>query len=517
MPRHAVSTALAAFAAIAGCGPRAAPSSNPSIGIGGAPPGGRDPAPPPPYVTDTVFAGPKTIGPLSLAGKVPETPWSIRKQHMRANEARKIDRAGIRADVTAFESIVDTFYVPHTREQQEFVRYAHEHDKLLEPLAPYSVASLAGAFLSAGQRLGLCVRPPNEMWHCDPSAPIKPPPPPRPYTIGSAGSGIALWTIADLSNADAGWDALAKDLVLLAKANALVLDMRHASGGDPRALVPWLEQVTGRAPLRPLREIRRPAIADAYVAAYQARFVAEARDPAIWRPLVGTMPALGATRWTQPIAIVIGPHCESACELVTRVLETYADAVVLGDARRFGRLVRDEPALATLPSSKVDVYFHATEYLLAPDIEARTGPTHAWRAIGGDPDADTLVAAAARELELRLANPSGWPARCDAITAYATRAAMPAAARNKISSERMLEQTMCSDGHHIRLSTSLPLTTLRRFLATCSRPLTVTSWFPGDYSLGRLDRAAFGVLSQIAQSELIENIRIDCEHPPQPN
>ncbi len=512
MSRVAVPCALAVFVAAAGCGPR------PSTGAGGAPAGARDQVPPPPYVTDTLPAGPKTFGPLSLAGKVPETSWSLRKQQMRANDARKIDRAGIRADVAAFESIVDTFYVPHTREQQEFVRYAHEHDKLLERLAPYSVASLAGAFRSAGQRLELCVRPPNEMWHCDPSAPIKPPPHKSPYTIGGTTPDIAVWRINDLSNAaDPGWGGLPKSLALLASSRAIVLDMRHASGGDPRALVPWLEEVTGRVPLRPLREIRRPAIADAYVAAYEARFVAEGRDPALWRPLVGTMPAAGTRGWTQPIAIVIGPHCESACELVTRVLETYADAIVLGDARRFGRLVRDEPALATLPSSKVDVYFHATEYLLAPEIEARTGPTHAWRAIGGDPDDDTLVPAAVRELELRLANPSGWPARCDAITPYATQAAMPAAAHSKISSEQLLDRTFCPDGHHIDVYTSLPLTTLRRFLATCSRPLEVTRWFAGQYSLGQLTRGDYRVLSQVAQSELIDRILIECEHRAEPN
>jgi hypothetical protein len=61
------------------------------------------------------------------------------------------------------------------------------------------------------------------------------------------------------------------------------------------------------------------------------------------------------------------------------------------------------------------------------------------------------------------------------------------------------------------------LTTLRRFLATCSRQLDVTGWFSGEYSLGQLDRADYSVLSQIAQSELIDRIRIECEHRAEPN
>jgi hypothetical protein len=406
--------------------------------------------------------------------------------------------------------MVDEFYATRTREQADYLSTARDRASPAR-MSPYpsSVASLARGFLDVGSRQRICARPPDELWHCDPFMVPAPASPAAPYTITEEARGVMRLAIGDLSNgADPAWSRFDADLAPLANAKAIVLDLREATGGDPRPLLPWLERVTGRRPLRPLRSIHRPATADPYVVAYAARFTSDGRDRAVWAPLVGTMPATTTPPTRARIAVVISPRCGAACELAARVLETHAGAIVLGNpAHYLSRLHRDEPALLVLPRSAVEIYFYATEYLLSRDIEAKTGTTGEWNAFAGEGFDGDLVAAAVRELtEPRLAR------RCTAYPAYTTRAAMPPAAAAKLHGHASsLRPGGCSDGVEVTLHSDMPLSSLHRFAATCSQPPDLTHYVNDVFSIGN---PSYPVLTQLAQSDLVKAIYIGCSHRP---
>lgn len=473
------------------------------------------PAPPAPVASPPAARGP---GPLSTLVEPPKTPWPERTQQMRKNEARKLGNAELRDDVAAFEAVIRTFYVARTPEQDAAVRYAYQHDANLPRLAPYSVTSTFHAFLSAGERLGICVRPPGETWPCNPPFVAPPESTGVPYTLAEPAPGIVQLSVTDLRDAgDPGWARFDEAARALDRAKGIVIDLRGAAGADPRPLVPWLERVTGRQPLRPLRAIVRPPSADRHVAEYTARYLPEGRDRAVWATLVGPSSAPATPAPSRPIVVVVDQHCGPACELVARVLEAYAGADLVGGAG--SRLHRDEAALVTLPHSEIDVLFHASEYLLAEDIEAVTGPTHAWRSAQIDHATEDYRAAAVRLVALRLQHPSGWPARCDAFPAYATRKAMPEPARSKIDWEHELEPAACEDGRRITVTTTLPPSALHRYLATCAEPVRLVARSLGNTITiaVRPGVGSFRVLSQLAQSELVARVDIECEHRSYPD
>ena len=463
----------------------------------------------------------RPYGPLSITARVAETPWAERKRAMRRNDERLVDLAAMREDIAALSAVIDLFFAPRTPDRKEALTFEQQHFGLLLKLAPYAVGSTHHALLSIGERVGFCARPPDEMWHCDPYFTPRPAADPAsaPYEVSVAPSGIATVTIRDLSNAyDPAWARLSTDLTQVARASGIVIDMRAAWGHDPRPLLPWLEGLTGRTPLAPLHEIRRPSALTRYVDAYQAKYQAESRNPALWQTLIGTAATTSATT-PPPIAVVVGRHCESACELVARVLETYSGASVVGGVGKSGRLHHDEPAMLTLPHSRIDVYFHATEYLLSPEIEAKTGPTHAWRSRGADLVDFDGTAYATREVEMRIKNPAGWPARCDGYREYRQKEALPDPFRKKIQGEFYLDDRRCSEGSRsISVTTDLPASAVRRFVETCPPPTpTLGSYVRGQFNMSFSAKDPFAVVSRLAQSDVVQSIWIQCVRTPEPD
>jgi hypothetical protein len=302
-------------------------------------------------------------------------------------------------------------------------------------------------------------------------------------------------TVHDLSKP---WPSFDAALDQLAHANAIVVDMRTAAGTDPRPLLPWLERITGRAPFKPLREIHRPKDLDPYVAAYAARYASESRDPAVWASLVGVMPAAQPTT-APPVAVVVGENCGAACELVARSLITYAGATLYGQVAWSGRLDRDEPALLLLPYSNVEIYFNATNYILDDDIERATGPTSEWGLRTTDSSPDTIVTFAARHL---LGPPTK---RCDAMTAFPSVGKLPAAVRAKIPNAGAI--AACKTALHLSIATSAPFSAVQHFSSTCSPPVELSNNLS---SLG-VELQPIAVLSQLAQSDLVDRIAISCE------
>lgn len=454
-----------------------------------------------------------TVGPLAVEARPAETSWADTLKARRIAEDHYLDAPRIHAETTAFLALVDELYRPSPRENRLGFDEAHRLVPLLDQLAPYSAYSVTFAFGQSTARLHLCIESAGVMASCyQERAPRSPPA--SAFEIGEAAPGIAVLTIHDLTDANQpAWRDFSRAARPLASARGLIVDLRDAAGSDPRALLPWLAELTGRRELKPLRAIVRAASADRYIADYNARFADRGRDAAIWKDLVGpgSPTQVAATKPPAPIAILVGRHCHSACELVARTLAAYAGATVIGGVTHNGRLARDEPAMMVLPHSQTTIYFHATRYLLAADIEAATGPTDEWSALASDPVdepsgtdrypvADRMTFAI-REVSYRIEHPEGWP-RCDALPATAVGP--------KLRSASLIASAMCDRGYRILLLTDVPESALRRFLATCPVGVDVMQLFPGGFTL-RLSAPTPELLARIAASELVGIIQVDCE------
>jgi hypothetical protein len=446
----------------------------------------------------------RTEGPLSLKARVPETPWPRRQQLMRQADSLYLDRAALHEDGRRFLQLVDELFpTPPTPELATGVEIARGSMANIEELAPYSLDAVSHAFISNG-RLPLCARPPGQMWHCWTELVVPPPASGPPFELVEPAPGILKLVIRDLANAsDPAWTSFPAALDRIASARGIVLDLRDAAGTDPRPLVPLLEQLTGRAPFRPLRAIRRPAKLDPYVAEYARRFLADPRDRDVWAGLVGAMPPAGAKAAAPPLAVVVGRGCGAACELAARALVAYAGATIFGDVQRAGRLERDEPALLVLPRSKIEIYFQATEYLLDATIERATGPTAEWWRRLRESYRGDLATFAVHELERRLAGRP--PPRCDSYPRYASADQLPPAIRTKLRSADLLGSSCRLS---IRLKTNAPLSAMLRFGATCTPAVQISGSFGMLYVSNQLKLPE---LSRLAQSDLVERIDIDCE------
>ena len=469
-----------------------------------------DPGPvvvPQPRVTPAPAPAPGTRGegPLSLRTTIATTPWPQQVQAMKHwTYEVKLDSRQVAEEVDLVTTLLtDLFPDPATPRLRSGIDEARQTlPNLLSPIPAGYMAANFKQLLT--WELQLCTRPPGEMSPCWGNLPPPPPVAAAPFAISEV-AGATVLTVHDLSKP---WPSFEAALDQLDHAKAIVVDMRTAAGTDPRPLLPWLERITGRAPFKPLRGIHRPKELDPYVAAYAARYASESRDPAVWASLVGVMPAARPTT-PPPVAVVVGENCGAACELVARSLITYAGATLYGQVPWFARLDRDEPALLLLPYSNVEIYFNATAYILDDDIELATGPTPEWGMRTSDSSPDTIVTFAARHL---LGPPTK---RCDAMTAFPTVRKLPPAVRAKIPDVGAL--AACKTALHLSIATSAPYSAVQRFASTCSPAVALSNNLT---SVG-LELQPISVLSQLAQSDLVDRIGIGCEESdyiaPRPN
>jgi hypothetical protein len=439
--------------------------------------------------------GTRAEGPLSLRTTIATTPWPQQVQAMKHwTYEVKLDSRQVSEEVDLVTKLLtDLFPDPATPRLRAGIDEARKTLPLiLSPIPAGYMATNYEQLLT--WELQLCTRPPGEMRPCWASLPPPPPVAAAPFEITEV-AGATVLTVHDLSKP---WPSFDAALDQLDHAKAIVVDMRTAAGTDPRPLLPWLERITGRAPFKPLREIHRPKDLDPYVAAYAARYASESRDPAVWASLVGVMPAAQPTT-SPPVAVVVGENCGAACELVARSLVTYAGATLYGQVVWSSRLDRDEPALLLLPYSNVEIYFNATAYILDEDIERVTGPTSEWDLRTRDSSPATIVTFAARHL---LGPPTK---RCDAMTAFPSVRKLPPAVRAKIPDIGAMAG--CRTEIHIAIETSAPFSAVQRFGSTCNPPVALSNDFA---SLG-IEPQPVSVLSQLAQSDLVDRIAIGCE------
>jgi len=455
------------------------------------------------------------IGPLALEPGAGQTSWPDIGAARRIAEGHYLDAERIHAETSAFLAFVAAFYQPLTPETKLGFDQVHREMATLERLAPYSMYNVTLAFAQSTERLHLCIEDVGVTASC--FRDLKPHAEGPAFEISELAPGIGMLAVHDLRSADdPAWRGFGEAAQGLAAKRGLVIDLRDAVGADPRPLLPWVARLAGKAELRPIRAIERPVAADPYVRAYQTKFTDHGRDPAIWSALVVTAPAATATR--QPIEILVGPQCEAACELIARTLETYAGAVVIGGVTKAGRLARDEPALLVLPHSQTSIYFHATRYLLAAEIEAATGPTEEWHALThGDPvpfppevaakfqPVSDYASFAIRELEYRIAHPAGWP-RCDATPTTA-----PVADTPKLQGASTLQSPrVCDAGYEIVIFSDAPPSVLQRYLATCSPAAELSGFAPGEFFLRAPARPTAALMAQIAASELVTHVTVGC-------
>jgi hypothetical protein len=363
--------------------------------------------------------------------------------------------------------------------------------------------------LSRSKSLHVCVRPAGAEMPCvdDQSRRNARPAPTAdpPFELADVASGIVQLTVRDLTGQ---WSGLgASELARLARAHGVVVDLRTARGTDPTPLIPWLEQVTGRAPLRPVREISRPEGSDSVIADYTARYVTPVRDRAVWDRLLGEMPPARKPA-TSTITVLVGGACDAACELVTRVLETYSGATVFGGVRQSGRIGHDDPARVVLPHSQLAINFFATKFVLAADIEKATGPTDQWAKRHTDADDPQLASFAVRDIEQR--DHGGWP-RCDALPYVRTPALLPDALKTKFPTAAAWG-TQCDGGWGITVIANAPLAAMQRLIDSCSLDhMQVAYSREGLFWLYFPGARPFGVIAQIAASPLVDRVELLCQ------
>ncbi|HJL15536.1 MAG TPA: hypothetical protein RMH99_07775, partial [Sandaracinaceae bacterium LLY-WYZ-13_1] len=468
-------------------------------------------------------------GPLCVLCDYPAPSSRARRRAMDANRARRVGEAAMRADMRAMREVAAHLFAPGER-RRNALAWMDQHGPILVRLAPYPVDSILSSLTGFHSRYGPCPRSPAYLRHCnvdfepppaDPEAP--------PYRIARDEEGVVTLEVRRLTaGSRPEWEGFAADASALDGATGIVLDLRAAVGSDPRPLLDWLESITGRRPLAPLRAIRRPEALAPDAQAYRARFAeVDARDPAVWRALMGSDEGAtddapdGAADHTAraPIVAVVGRHCHAACELVARALETWADATVIGGVDPdHGRLARDDPAVRRLTGSGIDLYYFATEYRLAEPIEAATGPTAEWRSPRAEArDRDVMVLA--RRLVRERAGGRTWPPPCDAFRAYPDRASMPAAARGRLHGERALSTCENPATPAIRLRSPLPASALRDLVGSCPGPHRVDA-MPrrrDRYAVPTVHRGAEGMdlVTRLAQNPAIDEVRVECQHPPQ--
>ena len=253
-------------------------------------------------------------------------------------------------------------------------------------------------------------------------------------------SGLLVLAVRRFAPAeDPGWATLAS---VSFDAPAVLVDLRGASGSDPRGFFPALAALLGHPVPPVLRAIRRAEgeTADRLRAAALAAGLHARRDREVWATFVGTEtpPAIAAAaRPPRPMTVLVDRGCEEACQLVARALVTWAGAEVVGSLSTETPLVTDEPALLVLPRSGVTIRFDTTAFVPVEAIERLEGLALLWQTGQGDWDDvfETQLAMLAETVHLRAelarfaASP---PPPCASAPAVATPEALPPAARARL-------------------------------------------------------------------------------------
>ena len=329
------------------------------------------------------------------------------------------------------------------------------------------------------------------------------------------------------------WQGFTEAVAAAVAADAVIVDLRNATGTDPRGALPLVEALSGVRDLRPLAsiEIRRGETAERLRAVRRALWAgARTRDPAPWRQLVGTEPPPEApARNAQqrgpdeaPVTVIIGGTCEAACELTARMLQTYAGAGVMGRVGWMGRLSSDDVGVLELPAARARVFIPTAAYVLNPRIRDAGGLAGGWHDMRYGPHSEApydglgRVLITTREgLKWRAAE-RRWvdaePPPCADYPAYEDYASLPVEARQRLGASPP------GGRYNISAVLHLPVERARRYVESCPG-LQVSSAFALD-AAGRSTNVSiraetYGALSRLAQSPVVTHINMERDIPPQ--
>lgn len=462
------------------------------------------PAQVPPPLPEEPDPTPRTAGPLRSDPPAADTTrLAIALQRDASRRLSADDRA---ADL----AIVDELITQWSDLDPKAARDAHLVLARLGNRA--SVADFANTITSATKFFDGCVRPFADVTPCGPAVPRGELARAPAISLEHDGE-VAVLTVRDFDRvtASAGRDSDAKgqgyeifDPTQLGSAKAVVLDLTAARGGRVAWILPWLETLAGAPWRKPLRAAVTVARAAQDVSAYRRRFLPDtARDLEEWAALVDSanQPARlrAVVKHPIPIEILVDRGCESACELVTRMLETYAGARVYGAAAaNRGRLVADNPARIVLPRSKITIYYYATRYELAPAIVDATGPTAGWATRAENPPG----------IEFAIGDAVRWLSHPEVDCG-----SLPALTREQLSRlDTFEDRAFGATRGTVMVTTSLSVYALRRIARRCGWPRDVDvrgGYGRNGYVLHSESLPEVAALSRLAQYPGVTKVRAE--------
>lgn len=319
---------------------------------------------------------------------------------------------------------------------------------------------------------------------------------------------------------DPGWNGLDGASETLLDAPAVLLDLRGATGDDPRAVWPLVETWTGGRPLAPLHAIvrRGAAMPDTLRRDYLASGGRPERSQEIWRSLVGPAPPLppGDGLPDRSITVLVGPGCESACQLVAHTLETYARAGVVGDVNREPSLVLGGMARVVLPGSGIEVSFPTTAYLPHRGRARHEREAVDWHVPWREKPARDALPDARKGLEHAVAlhrRLARWaheePTACSLLPTRSSWHDLPPAVRRRMSSP-----WAAGEPHTITVYLELPLDRASAYVGGCPG-IEVRSGhanYFGAMSSVEVRAKDYASLSRLGFSDVVSVVSIDRHH-----
>lgn len=335
---------------------------------------------------------------------------------------------------------------------------------------------------------------------------------------------------------DNGWQGFATAVQTTAGADAIVIDLRNSTGDDPRGALPLVYELAHSRELRPLRsvEVRTGSVAKRLRAARRKRYSAyRARDPQVWKQFVGKEPTGEANRADgirqrgpdeAMVKVLLGGGCGPACELIARMLQTYAGAQLQGRVGWVGRLALDDVGVVVLPASKARLYVPTAAYVLNPRIRSAGGLAGGWHNMRFGSHATKPYDGLGRALpglrqQLRWrADERRWltrtPPPCASFAAVDDYDALPAPARKRLNARRLPRRS-----YRIQAVLHLPPEKAAAYVRGC----------PGlkvgyHRAINRDERstsvsirsATFRALTRLAQSPVVVQITVRHYYPPHP-
>lgn len=349
----------------------------------------------------------------------------------------------------------------------------------------------------------------------------------RPFALehrrGPSGE-VAVLAVSTFGPDGASPAALAPALAKARAADAIILDLRGASGHRTALVRPLVEAFTDRPADGLLQSILRADTPE--VRALRRPHAARHRDPEAWRRLVGPRPdapptPLTARRPARTVTVLIGPGCGASCQLVARALERDAAATVRGQLPRWApNLVAGERVRRVLPGTRVELELPTAAYVLAKAIAPRPDLSVGWHRPGPPPGrrGDVLPYALRTTFDTltRYRRIDRWrdaePPPCAGLPTAERWRSLPREVQDRISGVSV------GPSRIITAHLYLPRARARAFVAGCPGvEITSTGVERDEITTLSLRAKRWSDLARLAHSEAVQLVSIEFDRPHQPH